>query len=120
MGEKGVNSFEMNYAELIEEAKKLKYWEKRVDSPDILEFVISQEFLNSLTRLLENYFGVPFKPAQQAPSREASAYSAPYGGIQKNQTLYYREAENVSHCALLWPWSDGKLITVKIAQVAKR
>ena len=110
----------MTYPELVEETKKLKFWEKRVDSPDILEFVINQELLNPLTRLLENYFGVPFKPAQQAPSREASAYSAAYGGIQKNQTLYYRDADTVSHCALLWPWSDGKLISVKIAQVAKR
>lgn len=110
----------MTYAELVEETKKLKAWEKRVDSPDILEIVISQELMNSLTRLLENYFGIPFKPAQQAPSREASAYSAPYGGIQKNQTLYFRDAGTVSHCALLWPWSDGKLITVKIAQVVKR
>ena len=110
----------MTYAELVEESKKFKCLETRVDSPDILEIVVSQETLISLNRLLESYFGLPLKPAGQTPSREASAYSAPYGGIQKNQTLYYRDADAASHCALLWPWSDGKMITVKIAQVAKK
>ena len=110
----------MTYPELLEEAKKLKFREKRVDSPALLELVISHDLMGDLGKVLENYFGPPLKPAHQAPSREANAYSAPYGGIQKNQTLYYRDAEAVSQCALLWPWSDGKLITVKIAEVVKR
>lgn len=110
----------MTYPELIEEVKKIKLWERRVDSPNLLEFVITQELLNTLTLLLENYFGLPLKPAGQAPSREANAYSAAYGGIQKGQTLYYRDSGASSHCALLWPWSDGKWITVKVAQVPKK
>ena len=110
----------MTYAELVEETKKMKLWEKRIDSPDLLEVVVSREIAGDLSKTLENYFGPPFKSAEQSPSREANAYSAPYGGIQKSQTLYYRDEGVFSQCALLWPWSDGKLITVKIAQVVKR
>lgn len=110
----------MTYPEFIEEIKKVKFWEKRVDAPNLLEFVIEQEHLNTLTMLLQNYFGLPLKPAGHAPSREANAYSAAYGGIQKNQTLYYRDSSALTHCALLWPWSDGKWITVKLAQVPKK
>ncbi len=110
----------MTYPEFIEEIKKIKFWEKRVDSPNLLEFVVSQENLNALTPLLQNYFGLPLKPAGHAPSREANAYSAAYGGIQKSQTLYYVDSGASTHCALLWPWSDGKLITVKVVQVQKK
>ncbi len=110
----------MTYPELIEEIKKVKLLEKRVDSPGLLEVVINQEQLNALTLVLQGYFGPALKPAGQAPSREANAYSAAYGGIQKNQTLYYLDGGTVNHCALLWPWSDGKWITVKIAQVPKK
>ncbi len=111
----------MTYPELLEEVKKIEFREKRAEMPGFLEFVVSKESLSPLTGTLEIFFGHPFKPANQSPSHEASTYSAPYGGIQKNQTLYYREADGATHCALLWPWSDGKLITVKIAvQAAKR
>ncbi|HLD50406.1 MAG TPA: hypothetical protein VJC08_04340 [bacterium] len=110
----------MIYSEFIEEIKKIKFLEKRVDSPNLLEFVINQEQLNTLTPMLQSYFGLPLKPAGQAPSREANTYSAAYGGIKKNQTLYYLDPGAVNHCALLWPWSDGKWITVKIAQVPKK
>ena len=110
----------MIYPEFVEEIKKINFWEKRIDSPNLLEFVISQESLDTLIPVLQDYFGLPLKPAGQAPSREANAYSAPYGGIQKSQTLYYKDSENTGYCTLLWPWSDGKLITVKIAQVPKK
>src|SRR5690348_2320796 len=110
----------MTYPEFVEETKKIQFWEKRVDSPNLQEFVISQENLKIFTPVLESYFGPPLKPAGQNPSREATAYSAPYGGIQKNQTLYFRDSGEFAHCVMLWPWSDGKLVTVKMTQVPKK
>ena len=39
-----------------------------------------------------------------------------YGGIQKQQTLYYKDRDGVADCAMIWPWNDGSRSTVKMAQ----
>ena len=78
--------------------------------------------LNSDTQLtqkgmpekLEEFFGSPKKPAGAKPSGEIADLVSDFGGILKNQTLYYIAKDGFSNIAMIWPWSDGKSTTVKI------
>lgn len=102
------------YAKLLQEAKKLPIQELRVDEADGLEFVIDTKHSGQLHSALESFFGAPFKPAGQDPSKEAEKYTADLGGIFSNQTLYYAKGDDFSGGAMIWPWNDGSRATVKI------
>ena len=106
----------LTFKELIEQLKRIPCEEIRKESDGYYEFVISTQSLAQLYPIFEVYFGVPFKPAGISPSDEAKDVSKNYGGIQKQQTLYYIHREGMSNCAMIWPWGDGSRATVKIAQ----
>jgi hypothetical protein len=104
----------MNFPELVTSIKKLRMEEVRVDTRELYEFVIHKETLTDLTVLLEGYFGSALKPAGQWASKEAKEVTAPFRGIRRDQTLYYAAEGAMFNCALLWPWSNGMMVTVKI------
>jgi hypothetical protein len=106
----------MTFEELREQVKKVDMEEKRTDLSSWLEVVVSNQQLEKIHPILERYFGPPFKAAGQSPSKEALRYTASYGGIRRDQTLYYAEREGAPHFAMMWPWGDGLRVTVKIAQ----
>ena len=105
----------MTFVELLDKTKTVSYQELRKDAVDYLELVIPSAASSDLCRVLEEFFGPPFKPAGLNPSKEAEKHASRWGGVQKNQVLYYLEADGVSNCAMLWPWGSGAQITVKIA-----
>ena len=107
----------MTYDQLLTEVKKLKCLETRTDSKSELEFVIKANDVSIINSVLQNYFGPPLKPAGQEPTKEAWNYTVNLGGIRENQTLYYVKREEVSYCAMIWPWSNKVSITVKIFQL---
>ena len=107
----------MTYDQLLIEVKKLKFQETRTDSDSELEFVIKVDDLKILNSVLEKYFGPPLKPAGSEPTKEAWDYTADLGGIRENQTLYYVKREEISYCAMIWPWSNKVSVTVKIFQL---
>ena len=78
--------------------------------------VMFRDSWNDLTGLLEGYFGRPLKAPDQEPTDEAHRVSGPYGGITREQALYHAFRDDADHVAMIWPWSDGKHMTVKIAQ----
>src|SRR5690349_3729937 len=100
----------MTFQELVNEVKRLRFEEMRGETDGYLEFVVDAASVATLQRVLEAHFGSPFKPAGKNPSKEAKKYSEKHGGIQSNQILYYVELDDVSHCAMLWPWGDGQNI----------
>ncbi len=106
----------MTFQELVQEVKRLRFEETRSDTDDYLEFVLDAPSVMPLQRVLESHFGPAFKPAGKNPSKESKQYSEKYGGAESNQVLYYIEREGLSHCALLWPWGNGKSMTVKLAE----
>ena len=106
----------MNFGDLTRDLKNVPFDEQRKESEGYFEFVLSSKHLLHLYPILEKYFGVPFKPAGVAPSRKAQDYAKQYGGIQKQQTLYYLECKGLSNCAMVWPWNDSSRATVKVAQ----
>ena len=106
----------MNFTELVGLLKEIPCDEMRKDSEGYYEFVISCQNLDRLYPILESYFGAPFKKPGASPSQKAKDVSKRYGGIQKQQTLYYVERDGLLHCAMIWPWGDGTRATVKMAQ----
>jgi hypothetical protein len=106
----------MNFAELVRELKKIPLDEWRKEDAGYLEFVVSGHHLAHLYPVLERYFGVPFKPPGVSPTAEHVRKTRGYGGIRKQQTLYYVERDGSDNCAMVWPWNDKSRVTVKIAQ----
>ena len=106
----------MNFGDLTRELKGVPFDEQRKEYEGYFEFVLSSKHLINLYPILEKYFGTPFKPAGVAPSHKAQDYAKNYGGIQKQQTLYYFERAGLSNCAMVWPWNDSSRATVKVAQ----
>ena len=106
----------MNFSELTRDLKNIPFDEQRKDSEGYFEFVLSSRQLPPLYPILEKYFGAPFKPAGVAPSSQAQDCAKKYGGIQKQQTLYYVQRAGLSSCAMVWPWNDGSRSTIKVAQ----
>lgn len=104
----------MNFAELLKKIKQLNFGEKRSDTSDYLELVIHRDRMDKLEEILKDYFGPPFKPAGKNPTKEALQHSAQYGGVWKDQTLYYAERDGFASGVMMWPWSDGERTTVKI------
>lgn len=106
----------MTFQDFLTEIKTLRIEELRAQSEEYFEAVISKTDLNPLHKILTAYFGPPLKPEGQGPSGEANRRAEPYGGIRKDQTMYFRQDGDHSECALLWPWGNGIRITVKISQ----
>lgn len=104
----------MTFNELLGEIQKVPHQEMRASEPDYLELVVAQNTLGAVTSVLGTYFGVPLKPAGVSSSKDADKHAEPYGGIQVNQTMYFRPGERGSELALLWPWGSGAATTVKI------
>lgn len=104
----------MTFEELLEAMQKIPCEEKRERNTHYCEVVVDDRSLGPVNHLLEECFGPPLKPAGKSPSSEASACSEPYGGIHGNQVLYHRLTSQGSEIAMLWPWQNGKSITVKV------
>lgn len=106
----------MTFEELLTDVKSCVLEETRRDEPRYLEAVFQTSASGPLTAALVKFFGPPFKPAGVKPTRESDKHSQPYGGVLKEQTLYYLEKEGIAHCAMLWPWNDKRKATLKIAR----
>ncbi len=104
----------MTFSGLLAEIQKLRREEQRSLTEDYMEIVVSKDGLDPLNKVLAGYFGPPLKPEGSAPSGEANRHAKPYGGIRKDQTLYFKKAEGYSEYAFLWPWGSGTRITIKI------
>ena len=106
----------MNFTEFLSEVKKLNLREIRKDQPDYLEGVLAVSLLPRLVSILESHFGPATKPPGPPPKEKDRKIASPYGGVEKNQTLYAADRGGENELALLWPWGDGASVTVKIAR----
>ncbi len=104
----------MTFESMLGELKKIRFEETRSQDENYFEAVLNKEGMESISAVLQTYFGMPLKPEGESPSAQASQYSEPYGGIRSNQTMYYQETAEGSDTALLWPWGNGCSITLKI------
>ena len=106
----------ITYNQLLNRIKKVPVFENRINQPFMQEFVISFDSIIPLHLIFQKYFGEDFKAPGAVPTLVDKKHSATWGGIREYQTLYYREREGYSNCAMLWPWEEGRLCTVKIVR----
>lgn len=104
----------MEYIQLKEEVKKLGFKMVRLDDADYFEAVLLKSGLEQLTKKLDSLFGPPKWPSEKQLSAEVSEIIQDFGGIREDQTLYFLNEKNLSIFAMLWPWSDGERITLKL------
>ena len=105
-----------SFTQLVESIDKIPVVETRIASKNLREFVVKSDFITRLHLNFQNIFGPDFKAPGENPSLGDRKRAAPLGGVREDQTLYYCETENFSVCAMMWPWSDGRRYTVKLAQ----
>ena len=106
----------MTFLNLLAKIKAFPIKEKRFEQPNFLEVVILTKDLEAFSRLLENYFGPPVKPLGEIPAGRWSLLAEEVGGVRQNQTLYGQEEESAIYLAMIWPWGDKTLATVKVIQ----
>lgn len=104
----------MNFSEFLEQFQKVQCQERRTQTDDYFEVVVAKPNWPAMDEALRSYFGEPMKPQGQNPSRDADKCAKPYGGVRKDQTLYFQKNETGSYAALLWPWGNGTSVTLKI------
>jgi len=104
----------MQFNEVKAEVKGLNFDSIRADDDNYLEVVIPAKELGKLTAVLDRIFGGPAWPSSNSLSDEAKAVINNVGGIRKGQTLYCWHQEGDVIFAMLWPWQDGKSVTVKM------
>jgi len=109
----------MTFQNFLAQIQAVRIEESRAHTDEYFEAVISKPGLEPLHKILEAYFGPPLKPEGRSPSMEARRHAKPYGGIRKEQTMYFRQDGEHSECALLWPWGSGVRITIKVSQAKK-
>ncbi len=106
----------MTFQDFLVQVQTIRIEESRAQTEDYFEAVIAKADLDSLHKILTSYFGPPLKPEGHSPSGEANRRAKAYGGIRKDQTMYFRQDADTSECALLWPWGNGVRITIKLIQ----
>jgi len=106
----------MEFPQLKEEVKKFGFRLIRADSDDYFEAVFLRNDLASLVNKLDSLFGPRKWPSAEPLSAKISDIIKDCGGIREDQTLYFLEGEKFSAFAMLWPWSDGQRITLKLGK----
>ena len=96
-------------SQLLNNAKDLDINELRNINETLLEFVIYFKDLNRWENIFTDFINGNIKPQGIKPNKEHLSLTNPYGGIRKNQILYY----NNSTIIMVWPWENGTLATVK-------
>lgn len=105
--------------EILLKGRGLPVCEERAGTPDYDERVIDKDDVSRWSSVLTAVLGAPVKPAGVIPTEEHLSVTENYGGIQKSQTLYWKEFEDVCVAAMFWPWGDGKHVTLKMACARK-
>jgi hypothetical protein len=106
----------MRFSELKKQVKSIGLGELRKESDNYLEAVVLKDNIDELVRKLNNFFGDPVWPSWGKLSLQTERAIKVHGGIIKGQTLYFSKLDGVVIFAMLWPWADGRNITVKIVK----
>jgi hypothetical protein len=105
-----------NFEEVMRTVREIPHEETRRESEDYLEMVMFLDSWYDVLSVFDDYFGAPLKAPGDIPDKMAFRVSDPYGGITEEQALYHLTRDDAKQVAMVWPWSDGKRMTVKILQ----
>lgn len=106
----------MEFEKIKAEIENIGLDNKRADNGDYFEAVVKKESIGKIMRFLEGTLGNPVWPSQNKLPRDADKIVKNFGGLRKDQTLFFLNKDGASLFAMLWPWQDGERITVKIGK----
>ena len=93
--------------------------EVREDTESYEQVVFLSKDMDNWNRILTEKLGPPLISAEEMGNEvlaEDLAFAMKevdsFGGIQKGQTLYYGMHETSKIIITLWPWQDGKQVTL--------
>ncbi|HNX80997.1 MAG TPA: hypothetical protein PKL77_02495 [Candidatus Omnitrophota bacterium] len=104
----------MVFDELKQKLATFSYSEKRADDAEYFEGVIDAAQRQNMCACLENFLGKPVWPSNGDLPEHIEEAIQDLGGVWENQMLYFGGDSPQAVFAMLWPWSDGKHITVKV------
>jgi hypothetical protein len=104
----------MEFNKIRDDVRRLDFELLRSDTSDYFEAVVIKEELAKLEERLKSFLGEPAWPSKNKIPAEMQDKINGFGGIMPGQTLYCKDEGGDSIFAMLWPWQDGRRITVKI------
>jgi hypothetical protein len=103
---------------LLDDVATTKPTETRARQPLYFEGVIERARMDELCSVLESHLGAPAQPFDRVAQFEDGLDDliASHGGIFRGQCLYLRQFEDDGAVAFaaLWPWENGRLVTLKV------
>lgn len=109
----------MTLNEILKECEKLEIKRKKKIKDDYLELVIFAKDIDKWSALLTDILGPVKKHKKRKPSPDEKKITKNFGGIRPDQTLYQKDFQDFTILAMLWPWKDKELITLKIPMIEK-
>ena len=103
--------------EILLQAKNLPVYERRSMSAEYCELVFFSADLNAWYDILLISLGEPRKPPGREPTKSDMDLTHQTGGIRINQTLFEKKVGGQTIIAKIWPWDDGKHMTLKMAML---
>lgn len=102
--------------EILAACEGLKIDETREVSDDYAEFVVLKSDVEQWSEKIATVVGPAAKPAGEKPSSADTKVTDSFGGIQKEQTLFYKDQGDSMTVVMFWPWRDDEHVTVKVAR----
>jgi hypothetical protein len=85
----------------------------RIDNESYFEVVVKKESLAGVEKLLEEVIGKAVWPSKAKLSKEIQGITDKFGGLRNGQTLFFSDNGESLLFVMLWPWQDGKHVTIK-------
>lgn len=109
----------MTIFDVMNSCSELKKSEVRNIDEESADFVVANETLSLWQQKFNDLLGTPIKQPHESAKFEAKAISKPFGGIQKDQTLYARQFTDHCIITMFWPWQNNKFTTIKVFSISK-
>jgi hypothetical protein len=107
----------MRLTEVFAKLQGLEIFENRTVTDDLVELVFENKQAKNWHEKLEAVLGPALKPEGASGNSQANQLTKAFGGIRKEQTLYYKTFGEYAVMAMFWPWGNGKCTSCKIYRV---
>jgi len=99
---------------ILEECDHLEIKRKKKVTPEYVELVFFTRDTAQWMKFLSGIFGKAVKPTWHKPVGRDRKFTKKFGGIRPNQTLFMKDFSTYTVLAMIWPWKDKTLSTLKI------
>jgi hypothetical protein len=104
----------MQPQEILEKCGHLEIKREKKVTPDYVELVFFVRDTAAWMKLLSGIFGKAVKPTWQKPTGRDHQLTKEFGGIRTEQTLFMKDFNGYTVLAMVWPWKDKTLCSLKI------